>query len=44
LEQGEYIKKGKFKSKKAFITTEKGKEELQNLISYTEELLDKLKK
>lgn len=44
LEQGEYIKKGKFKSKKAFTTTEKGKEELQKLIFYTEELLDKLKK
>ena len=44
LEQEGYIKKEKFKGKKAYITTDKGREELQKMISYTEELLQKLKK
>lgn len=44
LESEGYIEKRKFKSKKAYISTEKGKEELQKMINYTEELLDKLKK
>lgn len=44
LEKEGYIKKEKLKSKKAFRTTDKGREELQKMISYTEELLDKLKK
>ena len=39
-----YIKKERFQSKKAYRTTEKGKEELQKMISYTEDLLEKLKK
>ena len=44
LEQEGYIKKERFQSKKAYSTTEKGKEELQKMISYTEDLLEKLKK
>jgi hypothetical protein len=44
LEQEGYIEKKKFKGQKAYITTEKGKEELQKMISYTEELSEKLKK
>jgi DNA-binding PadR family transcriptional regulator len=39
-----YITKERYKSQKAYKTTEKGKEELQKMISYTEELLEKLKK
>ena len=44
LMQEGYIKKERFQSKKAYKTTEKGKEELQKMISYTEDLLEKLKK
>ncbi|MDD3046528.1 MAG: PadR family transcriptional regulator [Candidatus Pacebacteria bacterium] len=44
LEQDGFIVKERFQSKKAYKTTEKGKEELQKMITYTEELLEKLKK
>lgn len=44
LEQDGYIAKERFKGKKAYIATDKGREELQKMISYTEELLDKFKK
>ncbi|MDD4358639.1 MAG: hypothetical protein PHY30_02370 [Candidatus Pacebacteria bacterium] len=44
LESEGYIEKKKFKGQKAYITTEKGKEELKKMISYTEEFLEKLKK
>ncbi|MDD3084999.1 MAG: hypothetical protein PHU32_03900 [Candidatus ainarchaeum sp.] len=44
LEQEGYIQKERFQSKKAYRTTEKGKEELQKMISHTEDLLEKLKK
>lgn len=44
LEQEGYIQKERLQSKKAYRTTKKGKEELQKMISYSEELVEKLKK
>ena len=44
LEQEGYIQKEKLKGKKAYKTTEKGKEELQKMLSYTIELAEKLNK
>jgi len=44
LESEGFIEKKKFKSKKAYRTTEKGKEELQKMVSYTEKLVEDLKK
>jgi len=37
-----YIKNEKFKGEKAFITTDKGKEELRKMKKFCEELLQKL--
>ncbi|GMX58628.1 MAG: hypothetical protein MCSN_2820 [Candidatus Microsyncoccus archaeolyticus] len=37
-----YIKNEKFKGEKAFITSEKGKEELRKMKKYSEDLLQKL--
>jgi len=44
LESEGYVSKERFKSKKAYKTTEKGREELQKMISYTKELLERLNK
>ena len=44
LEQDGFIQKEKLKGKKAYRTTEKGKEELEKLLSYTIELIEKLSK
>ncbi|HNP79393.1 MAG TPA: hypothetical protein PKI00_00910 [Candidatus Pacearchaeota archaeon] len=37
-----YIRNEKYKGEKAFITSEKGKEELRRMKKFTEELLQKL--
>lgn len=39
-----YVEKERFQSEKAYSTTEKGKEELKNGISYLKELMEKLEK
>lgn len=44
LEQDGYISKERYKSKKAYKATEKGIKELEEMISYTEEIVNKLKK
>ncbi len=42
LRRDEYIKTEKFKGKKAFLTTEKGKEELEKMKQFTQDLLQKI--